>query len=153
VALEAPTRCKGGEPAPAVDRRARISAVLAALVIFDVVLASWAFLAPDLWFRVFHGVPYHDPEGFLRRCGANWAAFALFQAVAFLRWRQAPYWVAVAAGIRLSDIFTDWTYLAFATHITAFGIVALALASPLNMLAGWWLLRAYRRHGAGEGVP
>jgi hypothetical protein len=127
------------------DPRAGVANVLGGLVVFDVILTSWAFFAPDLWFEVFHGVPYNDPEGFLRRCGANWAAFALFQAVAFLRWRQAPYWVAVVAGIRLSDIFTDWTYLAFSTHMTPLGTLGLALASPMNMITGAWLLYRYRR--------
>lgn len=126
------------------DPRAGVANVLGGLVIFDVILTSWVFLAPDLWFEVFHGVPYNDPEGFLRRCGANWAAFALFQAVAFLRWRQAPYWVAVVAGIRLSDIFTDWTYLAFASNMTPLGTLGLALASPMNMITGAWLLHRYR---------
>lgn len=128
-----------------MDLHTRISRVLLALVAFDVVLTAWAFFAPELWFRLFHGAPYDDPQGFLRRCGANWAAFALFQAVALVRWRKAHHWIAVVAGIRLSDIFTDWTYLAFASDITAFGAVALGLASPMNMVAGWWLLRAYRQ--------
>jgi len=126
------------------DPRKGIANVLGGLVIFDVILTLWVVLAPDLWFEVFHGVPYSDPEGFLRRCGANWAAFALFQAIAFLRWRQAPYWIAVVAGIRLSDIFTDWTYLAFAAHITPLGALGLALSSPMNMIAGAWLLHRYR---------
>ena len=136
----------------AADPRASISNVLGGLVIFDVILTSWVFLAPDLWFEVFHGVPYNDPEGFLRRCGANWAAFALFQAVAFLRWRKETYWVAVVAGIRLSDIFTDWTYLGFAAHITPLGALGLALASPMNMISGAWLLYRYRAIQASERV-
>lgn len=131
-----------------VDLRQRISFVLGGLVVFDVILTSWVFFAPDLWFEVFHGVPYNDPEGFLPRCGANWAAFALFQAVAFLRWRKATYWVAVVAGVRLSDIFTDWTYALFAHDMTPLGYLGLALASPMNMITGWWLLRAYRQSAA-----
>ncbi|MBI3288954.1 MAG: hypothetical protein HYZ74_05500 [Elusimicrobia bacterium] len=123
----------------------RIQRTLAGLVALDVVLTLWALLAPQLWFRIFHGAPYADPEGFLRRCGANWAAFALFQAVALARWRKNPTWLAVVAGIRLSDIFTDWTYLAFCAHITPFGYAALAAVSPLNMFLGWWLLRAHER--------
>ena len=130
----------------------QIDKVLTGLVLFDVVLTSWVFLFPNLWFQAFHGIPYHDPEGFLRRCGANWAAFALFQVIARLRWKQDRSWIAIVAGIRLSDIFTDWTYLWFASHITWFGRLALAGASPMNMVAGWWLFRAHRaRNGSKAG--
>jgi hypothetical protein len=121
----------------------QIDFVLSGLLIFDLILTSWVFFAPDLWFEVFHGVPYHDPEGFLRRCGANWAAFALFQGIARWRWKQNNTWVAVVAGVRLSDIFTDWTYLYFAADITPLGRLGLLGASPMNMITGWWLWRAY----------
>src|SRR5439155_464884 len=72
----------------------RVRNVLAFLVLFDVVLTTWAGAFPQLWFRVFHGVRYDDPEGFLRRCAANWAAFALFQAIALARWKREPVWLA-----------------------------------------------------------
>ena len=52
----------------------RTHALLIFLVAFDVTLTIWAFGFPDLWFKVFHGIGYDDPQGFLRRCGANWAA-------------------------------------------------------------------------------
>jgi hypothetical protein len=122
----------------------QVDFVLSGLFIFDVILTSWVFFAPDLWFRVFHGVPYNDPEGFLRRCGANWAAFALFQGIARLRWKQNVAWIAVVAGVRLSDIFTDWTYLYFAADMTPLGTLGLLGASPMNMIAGWWLWRVHR---------
>ncbi len=128
----------------------KIDATLAALLALDVVLTVWAFAFPGLWFAVFHGVPYDDPEGFLRRCGANWAAFALFQAIALARWRRAPDWLAVAAGLRLSDIFTDWTYLAFARDVTWFARVALATTSPANLVVGLYLLRRYRARSGGR---
>ena len=49
----------------------RIPAILIALVSFDVTIAVIGFFFPELWFRVFHGVPYDDPQGFLPRCAAN----------------------------------------------------------------------------------
>jgi hypothetical protein len=122
----------------------KIDATLAALLALDVTLTVVAFFFPGLWFALFHGVPYADPEGFLRRCGANWAGFALFQAIALRRWRRAPWWLAVAAGLRLSDIFTDWTYLAFAHDLTWFGRISLAATSPMNLVVGLYLLRCYR---------
>lgn len=132
-----------------------IDVVLAALVLFDSSLAAWGFFLPDFWFRAFHGVPYDDPQGFLRRCAANWAAFAALQLAALLLWRKRPHWLAVAAGARLSDVFTDWTYLCFAADITWFGRAGLLGASPTNALLGWWLLRAWGRargsHPTGPG--
>jgi len=132
----------------------RIRNVLAFLVAFDVTLTLWAGAFPDLWFRVFHGVPYEDAEGFLRRCAANWAAFALFQAIALVRWRREAVWLAVVAGVRLSDIFTDVTYVLVARDTTWFAKATLAPSSVGNLIVGLYLLRAYRwyvREG-GEGV-
>ena len=76
---------------------------------------------------------------------ANWAAFALFQGIALFRWRSAPHWLALVAGVRFSDVFTDWAYLWFAANLTSFGRVGLFVDGPLNALFGWWLLRAYAR--------
>jgi hypothetical protein len=123
----------------------RIDWVLLALVAFDVFVATVALLFPSLWFRVVHGVPYDDPQGLLRRCGANWAAFAVIQLIALLRWKKAPHWLAVVAGVRLSDIFTDWTYLWFASNVTTVGVVGMFLASPTELFLGSWLLQAYTR--------
>src|SRR5262249_21258197 len=117
---------------------------LAALLALDVTLTVAAFAFPDLWFELFHGVPYDDREGFLRRCGANWAAFALFQAIALLRWRRERWWLAVAAGLRLSDIFTDWTYPSSPRGVTGFARVSLAATSPANLVVGLYLLRRFR---------
>jgi len=128
-------------------------ALLAALAALDVTLATWALASPRLWFAAFHGVPYVDPEGLLPRMAANWAAFALFQLVALARWRKNAAWLAVAAGLRLSDIFTDWTYLAACHDVTWFGRAALLAASPLNVLAGFRLLRAHAAASAPSADP
>lgn len=118
---------------------------LSFLVLFDVTLTTAAFFFPDFWFAVFHGVPYEDPQGFLRRCGANWAAFALFQAIARARWKQAPYWLAVIAGVRLSDIFTDLVYYFFAEDTTWFADLTLPTMGLVNLALGLYFLRAYTR--------
>jgi hypothetical protein len=122
----------------------RVQSVLGFLVAFDVTLVVWAFLFPDLWFKAFHGIGYDDPQGFLRRCGANWAAFALCQAIAFVRWRADPMWLAVVAGVRLSDIFTDLTYSLVARDTTWFAKATLPPMSLVNLLLGLYLIRAYR---------
>ncbi|MBI3555036.1 MAG: hypothetical protein HY074_02080 [Deltaproteobacteria bacterium] len=122
----------------------QVSRVLASLVALDATLAFVAFGFPQLWFTIFHGVDYADPQGFLRRCGANWLAFCLLQIMALAKWRREPHWLVLIAGVRLSDIFTDWTYLYFAHDITWFGRITLFTTSPANLVVGIYLLRAYK---------
>ena len=66
------------------------------------------------------------------------------QGIAFARWRRQPEWLAVVAGVRLSDIFTDATVIALARDTTWFAKATLAPMSLINLLMGLWLLRAYR---------
>ena len=126
----------------------RVSAILASLAALDLTLATVGFFFPQLWFTIFHGVDYVDPQGFLRRCAANWLAFGILQAVAYTRWRRQPYWLVLIAGVRLSDIFTDWTYLHFAHDITWFGRVSLFAVSPANLALGFYLLRWYQKYNS-----
>ncbi len=141
---------------PAPDRSPedrRLDGILAALSLLDVVLAIWALAFPALWFAAFHGTGLDDPEGLVRRCGANWAAYALFQIVTLVRWRRGPEWIAIVAGLRFGDIFTDWTYLGFAHHTTWFGKAALFVASPTNLAIGLFLLAEYRRRKGPRSLP
>ena len=48
------------------------------------------------------------------------------------------------AGVRLSDIFTDVTYVLVARDTTVFARAVLAPSSLANVLVGLYLLRAYR---------
>ena len=125
--------------------RRRIDILLLGLIALDVALAAAAFSSPRLWYAVFHGVPYVDPQGLLPRMAANWSAFALIQLWAYWNWKSEPHWLAVVAGVRLSDMFTDWTCLYFCRDITLFGRVSLFQVSPANVLIGWYLLRSYRQ--------
>jgi hypothetical protein len=127
-----------------------VHGILAGLVVFDVVLVIWAFALPDLWFALFHesAEPTALTLLFLRRCGANWAAFALCQAIAWKRWKDRPVWLAVVAGVRLSDIFTDVTYVVLATDATWFAWATLPAMSAINLWLGLTLLGAYRRRAA-----
>ena len=130
---------------PVSDNRARLVAlVLIVLIIFDLVVAVGAFLFPQLWYRVLHGAEYVDPQGLLRRTGAIWVAFTVLQVLALPRWRTAPYWLALVCGIRLSEMFADWTYLAFADSVTPFGTAALIVTLPANLLICWVLFATYR---------
>ncbi|MGZ3696559.1 MAG: hypothetical protein ACXWP5_00575 [Bdellovibrionota bacterium] len=123
----------------------RIQLTLWSLVALDVIISTAGFGFPQLWFKVFHGAPYVDPQGLLRRSAGSWAAFALFQTLAALRWKREPHWLVLVAGMRLGEIFTDWAYLGFAANITWFGAASLLAVVPSNAYLGWWLLRCYQK--------
>ena len=123
----------------------KIDVLLISLIVLDVTLSTAAFCCPRFWFTIFHGAEYVDPQGLLPRMAANWAAFALLQIIAYRKWKAQPHWLAVIAGVRLSDMFTDWTYLYFCQDITPFGRIGLFAMSPANVLIGWYLLRAYTK--------
>jgi len=130
-----------------MDNKGRLSIhlLLFALVILDVGLSVTALVFPALWFRVFHGAPYVDPQSLLRRTGAVWVAFTLLQLLALIRWTKYPHWLVLIAGVRLTELFSDWTYLFFCSSITAAGRLGLLVAPPANLLFAWILLRAWKR--------
>ncbi len=119
-----------------------LNSLLVALICLDVFYVIIVFFFPDSWYQFIHGIPYNDPQGLLRRTGAGWAAFALFHFITLLRWKEAPNWLAVSAGIRLTEIFTDWAYLYFSQDITWFGGISLFLAVPINALLGWYFFQS-----------
>ncbi len=130
------------------DRRphaVRIDLLLGSLVAFDLVLSLWGFLLPELWFRVWHGADYVDPQALLPRCAANWTAFLILQASALVAWRRAPWWLAVVAGVRLSDVFTDLTVSVMAESVPVHTRILFPLMGVGNLLLGLALLRLY--HG------
>lgn len=125
--------------------RTRMNLFLVFLVILDLVLSSTCLFFPATWFRVVHNAPYVDPQGLLRRTGAVWAAFTLFQLLALVKWQKKPYWLVLVAGVRLTEVFSDWAYLYFAASITSYGRIGLLIAAPANVVFGWALIRAYLR--------
>jgi hypothetical protein len=118
-----------------------VRAVLGGLIALDLVLSIAAFFFPALWFEMFHGAAYVDPQGLLRRCGANWLAFFVIQVVALLRWERERCWLAVVAGMRLGDTLTDITCLMFAASATRAAWILFPLAGIGNLVVGAWLLR------------
>lgn len=120
-------------------------AVLVGAILIDVVLCGMTWVAPDLWFETLHGAPADPAQlAFLRRCGAHWAAFAVFQLVALLRWRSGLYWLLLAAGMRLSDLLTDLTYLASSATLTPSGTISLLAPFWLNLGMALILIYAFR---------
>jgi hypothetical protein len=133
--------------------RLRIHLLLLALVVLDIVLSLTALLLPSMWFRIFHEAPYVDPQGLLRRTGAVWVAFTLLQFLALMRWTKHPHWLVLIAGVRLTEPFSDWTYLVFCSTITASGWLGLLLAPPANLVFAWMLMRAWKRTLATAPAP
>jgi hypothetical protein len=133
--------------------RKRTNLLLAALVLLDIVLSGTCLLFPAVWFRWFHGAPYIDPQALLRRTGAVWAAFTLLQLIAFFRWQKFPHWLVLIAGVRLTEIFSDWTYLALCSTITCFGRAALLISPPANLVFGLILLKTWERVAGAASAP
>ena len=129
--------------------KAQVRLLLLGLVILDVILSSLCLFFPQTWFHIFHNAPYIDPQALLRRTGAVWAAFTLFQLVALIRWQNQPYWLVLVAGIRLTEVFSDWVYLALCGSITWFGRIALFISPLGNVAFAWILITMWKRMGEG----
>lgn len=128
---------------------AQVNVFLALLVVLDVVLSTVALAFPQQWSQVMHGLPYDDPAGLLRRTGAVWAAFVLLQAIALMRWERQPYWLPLVAGVRFTELFSDWVTLIFASHMTLAGTLGLLISPPANLVFGLLLVSTYKRLRAG----
>ena len=124
-----------------------IYVLLVFLVILDLVLSTTCLLYPDKWFMTFHGVHYDhlDVEGLLKRTGAVWVAFTLLQLLAVFKWEKQPWWLVLIAGVRLTELFSDWTYMYVAQSMTTIGRMGLFIAPPGNLAFGWFLIWAYRK--------
>jgi len=129
--------------------------LLAILVLVDLVLSTTCLLYPDTWFMRFHGVPYDnlDVEGLLKRTGALWVAFTLLQFIAMIRWTREPWWLVLIAGVRLTELFSDWTYIYVAHTLTPFGKFGLFIAPPSNLIMGIFLVWAYKKMMRSAGAP
>ena len=130
------------------DRRLFIFAAiyLWGALALDVVIAVLAWTHPELWFRLFHQTaPATVMEvALLRRSADQWAAFAAAQALTLALWRDHPQWLAIAAGVRFSDLATDLSYLLAAPGLTRLGWACLLPPAPLNLIGFLMLLRCYR---------
>jgi hypothetical protein len=112
----------------------------------DTLLFVFSWLAPDFWFRWFHATaPAGLETAFLRRSAGQWAAFALGQAIALKRWRKDPVWLAVTAGLRFSDLFTDVSYIAAVPSLTTAGWLLLSPPAVLNLVGVYIMLKGYRQ--------
>ncbi len=117
-----------------------------AALVEDTVLFVMAWLAPDIWFRLFHaGVPAGLEIALLRRSAGQWAAFALAQALTLWRWQKDRVWLALCAGVRFSDLFTDVSYVLAVPSLTTVGWILLAPPPLLNLVGVVIMLYGYRQ--------
>ncbi|WP_047490616.1 hypothetical protein [Terriglobus sp. TAA 43] len=116
-------------------------------LIEDTLLFVISWIAPDLWFRLFHhALPMGFDVAFLRRSAGQWIAFALAQAITLWRWKRQPVWLAVEAGVRFSDLFTDISYVIVTAHsLTTLGWFLLLPPPLLNLIGVVIMLRAYKQ--------
>ena len=131
-----------------IERRLQILIVIYLWValVEDTVLFVMAWIAPDIWFRLFHASVAAGLEiALLRRSVGQWAAFALAQAITLWRWRKEPAWLAVSAGVRFSDLFTDVSYIVAVPSLTTLGWVLLTPPPFLNLLGVVIMLAGYRQ--------
>jgi hypothetical protein len=131
-----------------IDRRLKTFIVifLWAALVEDIVIFLLAWLAPDIWFRLFHAtVPAGLETALLRRSAGQWAAFALAQAVTLWRWRKDPVWLAACAGVRFSDLFTDVSYILAVPSLTRLGWTLLVPLPFLNLVGVVIMLCGYRQ--------
>ncbi len=131
-----------------IDRRLKILIViyLSLATLEDTVIFVLAWLSPGIWFRLFHAsVPAGLEVALLRRSAGQWAAFALAQAITLWRWPKDPVWLAVSAGIRFSDLFTDVSYILAVPSLTTMGWILLTPPPFLNALGVVILLLGYKQ--------
>ena len=122
-----------------------INLLLLFLVILDLILSAICLLRPDLWVKLMHGTEYSDSLGLIRRMGAVWLAFFVFQLVALLFWQKHSYLLVLVAGIRLTEVFSDWFYWYFTEYLTGFAHFGLLISPPSNLLFGIILIKAYKK--------
>ena len=112
----------------------------------DSALFMMSWMAPDIWFQLFHSAsPASLDVAFLRRSAGQWVAFALAQAIALWRWQRQPIWLAIVAGVRFSDLFTDISYILAVPTLTALGWIVLTPPPFLNLFGVLIMLRGYRQ--------
>jgi hypothetical protein len=150
-------------PAPEINRgpvmpkqplRALALLFLSGSLVEDSVIAVLAWLAPDLWFHLFHRADPVDLDvALLRRAAGQWAAFAVVQAIALWRWRRQPLWLIAVAGARISDLLTDISYLVAVPSLTRLGWMALLPPPFLNAAFIAVMVLAYRQMTAALQTP
>lgn len=140
-----------------IDRRLKILILifLWAALVEDTLLFVMAWVAPDLWFRVFHAaLPAGLDVAWLRRSAGQWIAFSLVQGFTLLRWKKEPLWLVATAVARFTDLFTDISYVVSAPTLTHLGWMFLLPPPLLNLIGIVIMMRGYQqiRSGAARSM-
>jgi hypothetical protein len=139
-----------------IERRLRIAILifLWAALVEDTLLFVMAWVAPDLWFRVFHAaLPAGLDVAWLRRSAGQWIAFSLVQGVTLWRWKREPLWLVATAVARFTDLFTDISYvISSAPSLTQLGWFFLLPPPVLNSIGIVILLLGYRQMRSGTAL-
>jgi hypothetical protein len=124
-----------------LQRPRSVDAVLLTAIFVDVVLVLLTAVDYNWWFVTLHGSQVSDPfaVALLYRAAAHWTAFAVFQIAGLLLWRSSRAWLLIVAGLRFSDVFTDWAYLATSPDTVGLGFMTLASPAVLNWGMGLYL--------------
>lgn len=123
----------------------QVHLMLLFLIVLDLVLATTALFFPEVWWKLLHGVAYDDPEGLQRRNGALWAAFTVLQVLALMRWKRELWWLPLVAGVRFTEMFTDWVMLIVAADKTWLGWIGFGVSPPVTIFCGWFVLDRYKK--------
>ena len=86
------------------------------------------------------------PASTLHGCGvpeANGPHLPWFRPSTLWRWRKELVWLAVTAGARFSDLFTDVSYILTVPSLTTLGWILLLPPPVLNLVGVVILLRGY----------
>ena len=135
-----------------IERRLRIAILifLWAALVEDTLLFVMAWVAPDLWFRVFHAaLPAGLDVAWLRRSAGQWLAFSLVQGLTLWQWNKEPLWLVVTAVARFTDLFTDISYVISAPSLTQLGWVFLLPPPVLNLIGIVIMVRGYQQMRGG----
>src|ERR1700722_20140803 len=114
-----------------------------------------AWVAPDLWFRVFHAaLPAGLDVAWLRRSAGQWIAFSLVQGFTLLRWKKEPLWLVATAVARFTDLFMDISYVVSAPTLTHLGWMFRLPPPLLNLIGIVIMMRGYQqiRSGAARSM-
>ena len=65
--------------------------------------------------------------------------------VTLWRWPKEPVWLAVSAGVRFSDLFTDVSYIVAVPSLTTLGWILLVPPPFLNLIGVVIMLAGYRQ--------
>jgi hypothetical protein len=131
-----------------IDRRLRIAILIFLWVatVEDILLVVLGLWRPSLWFSLLHGAaPIGLEDALVRRCAGQWLGFVVVQVITLWCWRRKPVWLAVAAGVRFSDVFTDLFYLLAVPSMTVRGRIILSPLGLLNLIGVVILLKGYRQ--------